>query len=81
MKSAIDAAGRVVIPKPIRDRLGLGRGRAVEIRERDGHVEIEASPTPMSLVRRGRGRVAVPEERLPPLTDEIVRATLERTRR
>lgn len=81
MKSAIDAAGRIVIPKPIRDRLGLGRGQAVEIRERDGHVEIQAAPTPMSLVRRGRGRVAVPEARLPPLTDDIVRATLERTRR
>jgi AbrB family looped-hinge helix DNA binding protein len=81
MKSAIDAAGRVVIPKPLRDRLGLARGRAVEIRERDGRIEIEAVATPMSLVKRRGGRVAVPEETLPPLTDDIVRATLERTRR
>jgi hypothetical protein len=35
----------------------------------------------MSLSRRSGGRVAVPEEELPPLTDEIVRATIERTRR
>ncbi|HEV2063247.1 MAG TPA: AbrB/MazE/SpoVT family DNA-binding domain-containing protein [Thermoanaerobaculia bacterium] len=81
MKSAIDAAGRIVIPKPLRDRLGLARGRAVEIRERDGRIEIEAVATPMSLVKRRGGRVAVPEETLPPLTDDIVRATLERTRR
>jgi AbrB family looped-hinge helix DNA binding protein len=81
MRSAIDAAGRVVIPKPLRDRLGLSRGRAVEILERDGRIEIEVVATPMSLVRRRGGRVAVPEEKLPPLTDDVVRATLERTRR
>lgn len=81
MKSAIDSAGRVVIPKPLRVRLGLEQGRVVEIREREGRIEIEPASTPMSLTRRGGGRVAVPDEKLPPLTDEIVRATIERTRR
>jgi AbrB family looped-hinge helix DNA binding protein len=81
MKSAIDAAGRIVIPKTLRDRLGLHRGRRVDIRERDGRIEIEPSATPMSLVRRRGRSVAVPEEKLPTLTDEIVRDTLERTRR
>jgi AbrB family looped-hinge helix DNA binding protein len=70
-----------VIPKALRDRLGLGGGRAVEIRERDGRVEIEPAATPMSLVKRAGGRVAVPHEGLPPLTDDVVRATIERTRR
>jgi len=81
MKSAIDSAGRVVIPKPLRVRLGLDHGREVEIRERDGRIEIEPAPVPMSLVRRRGGRVAVPAEALPRLTDEVVRATIERTRR
>ena len=81
MKSAIDSAGRVVIPKPLRDRLGLERGRVVEIRERDGRIEIEPAATPMSLARRAGGPVAVPEEELPPLTDEVVRATIDGTRR
>ncbi len=81
MRSAIDSVGRVVIPKSLRDRLGLGRGRAIEISERDGKIEIEPLSTPMSLVvRRGRP-VAVPQGRLPKLTDEVVRATIERTRR
>jgi AbrB family looped-hinge helix DNA binding protein len=81
MRSAIDSAGRIVIPKALRDRLGLGRGRAIEISERDGRIEIEPLSTPMSLVGcRGRP-VAVPQGRLPALTDEIVRATIERTRR
>jgi len=81
MRSAIDSAGRIVIPKALRDRLGLGRGRAVEIRERDGRIEIEPASTPMSLVKRSGGPVAVPSHGLPPLTDDMVRATIERTRR
>lgn len=81
MRSAIDAAGRVVIPKELRDRLGLTRGRPVLIRERDGHIEIEPAGTAMSLVQGRHGPVAQAEEDLPPLTDEIVRETLERTRR
>lgn len=81
MKSTIDAAGRVVIPKGLRDRLGLGNGRDIEIRERDGWIEIEPVATAMVLVRRGRGRVAVPKGEMPSLTDDLVRATLEKVRR
>ncbi len=81
MRSAIDSAGRIVIPKPLRDRLGLESGRVVDIRERDGRIEIEPAPVAMSLSRRAGGRVAVPDQTLPPLTDEVVRATIERTRR
>lgn len=81
MHTAIDSAGRLVIPKSIRDRLGLTGGQVVEVQERDGKIEIEAAPTPMTLVEQDGGPVAVPEEDLPPLTDEIVRTTIERTRR
>jgi AbrB family looped-hinge helix DNA binding protein len=81
MKSAIDAAGRVVIPKALRERLGLSGGSAVEIRERDGIIEIEAAPTPMKLIRRGGRLVAVPDEAPSALTDDSVRDALERTRR
>jgi hypothetical protein len=35
----------------------------------------------MRLVDSGRGPVAVPAEPLPPLTDDIVRASIEQTRR
>ncbi|CAN5803461.1 hypothetical protein BH23GEM8_BH23GEM8_16900 [soil metagenome] len=60
--------------------LGLRGGETVEIRERDGTIEIEPVATPMELVDRGEGRVAVPERELPALTDDIVRATIDRTR-
>jgi AbrB family looped-hinge helix DNA binding protein len=81
MKSAIDSAGRIVVPKVLRERLGLTGGRAVEIREREGRLEIEPAPTPMTLVKRRGGRVAVAKGKLPPLTDDLVRDTIERTRR
>ena len=79
MKTTIDGAGRVVIPNALRERLGLLGGRAVELREREGRLEIE--PAPMTLVRRGRVRVAVPARKLPALTDEIVRDSIEQLRR
>ena len=81
MRTTIDAAGRLVIPKRIRDRLGLRGNEEVEITERDGRIEIEPAPTGVELVREGSVLVARPERPLPPLTDEIVRETLDRVRR
>ncbi|MFW6090357.1 MAG: AbrB/MazE/SpoVT family DNA-binding domain-containing protein [Actinomycetota bacterium] len=49
MRSAIDSAGRVVIPKALRDALGLSAGQPLEISERDGRLEIVPAPTPMRL--------------------------------
>ncbi|HVS04215.1 MAG TPA: AbrB/MazE/SpoVT family DNA-binding domain-containing protein [Thermoanaerobaculia bacterium] len=81
MKTTIDAAGRVVIPKELRVRLGLSGGQEVDIQEREGRIEIEPSLVAMALRDDGQGVVAVPEEELPPLTDEIVRSAIERARR
>jgi AbrB family looped-hinge helix DNA binding protein len=81
MRTAIDSAGRVVIPKPLRDALGLTAGQPLEIAERDGRLEIVPAPTPMRLVDRGNGVVAVADVDMPPLTADLVRDTLERTRR
>jgi AbrB family looped-hinge helix DNA binding protein len=81
MKATLDAAGRIVVPKPLRQALGLKPGQPLEIRAGDGHLEIEIAPTPMRLKKRGKGMVAVPDAELPTLTAEQVRDTLERVRR
>ena len=81
MKATIDAAGRIVVPKPLREALGLEPGQPLEIRAVDGRLEIEIVPTPMRLTKRGKGVVAIPETELPALTAEQVRDALERVRR
>lgn len=81
MKATIDAAGRIVVPKPLRQVLGLKAGQPLEIRAGDGRLEIEVVPTAVRLKKRGKGVVAVPDSKLPTLTAEQVRDTLERMRR
>jgi AbrB family looped-hinge helix DNA binding protein len=81
MRTAIDSAGRVVIPKALRQALGLSAGQPLEIVERDGRLEIMPAPTPMKLVDEGDGVVAVADGDMPVLTADMVRDTLERTRR
>ena len=81
MKATLDAAGRIVIPKALRQTLGLRPGQALDIRAGDGRLEIEIAATPMQLKKRGKGVVAVPDAELPALTAQQVRDTLERVRR
>ena len=81
MRTTIDAAGRIVVPKAIREELGLYGGQEVELAALDGRIEIELSHTPVRLERQGRHLVATPIKRLPTLTAKQVRETLERVRR
>jgi len=75
MKSTIDAAGRLVIPKEIRRAAGLQAGTELEVRWNDGRIELEPVSAPMQLVRKGGWLVAVPEHDIPELTVEQVEAT------
>ena len=81
MKATIDSAGRIVVPRALRSALGFAAGQELEMRAVDGRLEVAAAPTPMRLVRRGKGLSAVPERHLPPLTTDEVRAVLESVRR
>ncbi len=82
MRSTIDKAGRVVVPKAMRDELGLTGGTEIEIGLVDGKIEIEAAPGDIRLERGTDGRlVAVSDRVLPVLTAERVREVLEQIRR
>lgn len=78
MKTTIDAAGRVVIPKQIRQRAGLAPGMRLNIHWSDGRIEIEAEPAPVRLMQRGRLLVAVAEGNGAPLTASQVEEIRER---
>ncbi len=81
MKATIDSAGRIVVPKALRQALGLKPGQPLEIRAGDGCLEIQIASTQVRLQKRGKGVVAIPDNELPALTAETVRETLERVRR
>jgi len=81
MRITIDRAGRIVVPKAMRDELGLSGGQEVEIAVVDGRVEIEPVTSHIRLERREGRLVAVSDRELPPLTAETVRDVLEQIRR
>lgn len=81
MRTTIDAAGRVVIPKRLREAAGLRAGQELEIVATDGRIEIEPVGAVVRLELRDGAPVAVSDDELPPLTAEIVREILEDVRR
>lgn len=81
MRITMDRAGRLVVPKPLREELRLEAGATLEVRAREGRLELEPVAVPMRLVRRGKGLVATTDEPLPRITADDVRAVLESQRR
>jgi AbrB family looped-hinge helix DNA binding protein len=81
MRATIDQGGRVVVPKEIRERLGLTAGAEVELSEVDGRLEVSPIPTPMQLEEVEGELVAVADVDVPTLTSDVVRAVIESTRR
>lgn len=77
MKTAIDLAGRLVIPREVRREAGLKPGMVLDVRWNRGVIEIEPAPLPVALRKRGRLLIAVPMKPV----DALRRETVERTRR
>jgi AbrB family looped-hinge helix DNA binding protein len=79
MRTTIDAAGRVVVPKPLRDELGLRAGVELELRAVDGRLEavipsrvaVEHGPHGLRFTARGDAT----------LDADLVRALVEQDRR
>jgi AbrB family looped-hinge helix DNA binding protein len=81
MKTTIDRAGRVVIPKAIRDRAGLVPGAELEIHLDNGRVEISPQAPQGRLVREGSYLVWESAPGTPPITGEMIDQAIQDVRR
>jgi AbrB family looped-hinge helix DNA binding protein len=79
----IDAAGRLVVPKSIRDAAGLVPGSPLSITFRDGRIVIEPAPIAVEIVDRGGFTIAEPVAPVDALEHDTVRDVRDglRTRR
>ncbi len=81
MRVAIDGVGRIVIPKPMRDVLGIDGPTELELTERDGALELTVPYIKAHMEVRDGFAVIVPDEPVPTLTVEATRDAIERSRR
>jgi AbrB family looped-hinge helix DNA binding protein len=80
-KATMDAAGRLVLPKAIREQAGFRPGRLLEIRGEEDRVEIRVAPLEVDIVEAEDGLpLARPKEPTGVLTTETVREVLEAVR-
>ena len=77
MKTTIDHAGRLVIPKDIRRESGIKPGMPLEVRWEKGAIAITPAPLEVKLERKGRLLVAVPAKD----TSRLSAGTVKRTRK
>jgi AbrB family looped-hinge helix DNA binding protein len=79
MNITIDSAGRLVVPKAIREEAELRPDVPLTIRCRDGRIEIEPAVQQVTRVKKGRVSVAVAASSAT-LSSETVRRTQQRLR-
>ena len=79
MRTTIDAAGRLVVPKALRDELGFAPGMELELDAVDGRLEV--SVPSRVRVEEGPHGIRFAAETSDRLTAEQVRELVERGRR
>lgn len=79
MRTTIDAAGRLVVPKALREELGFAAGMELELEAVDGRLEV-AVPSRVR-VEDGPHGVRFAADAAAPLSAERVRQLMERGRR
>jgi AbrB family looped-hinge helix DNA binding protein len=77
MRTTIDRAGRLVIPRPLRDRIGLAEGGEVEV-ELDG-AAVRIAPVAGHELREKAGLLVIPSTGTP-LTVAGVRELIDADR-
>lgn len=79
MEAVIDSAGRVVLPKQLRDALGLAPGAKVDISAYGGGLHIVPGGRTAGLERDADGRLVARADTV--VTDEMMFALIDSGRR
>jgi len=81
IQAPMDSAGRIVVPKAVRERAGVHGGTVFDIVVRDDAViELRPAPRIVRIEQRDGLPVAVPDAPSEPLSAETVEATLRQLR-
>jgi AbrB family looped-hinge helix DNA binding protein len=75
MQVSIDSAGRIVVPKPLRQMLGLTAGATLEIELVEDHLELSANHEQPTIVDGPNGPVVA--KTATSISDGDVRRVLE----
>lgn len=81
MRVAIDGVGRLVIPKSLREELGVDGPTDLELTAADGRLELTVADVPARVEERGGFSVIVTEQPMEPMSVAEARAAVERVRR
>jgi bifunctional DNA-binding transcriptional regulator/antitoxin component of YhaV-PrlF toxin-antitoxin module len=81
MRVAIDGVGRLVIPKPMREELGVVGPTELELTSSEGKLELTVPDSRAWVEERDGLAVIVIDPPPPPLDQETVRAVLESVRK
>jgi len=81
MQIAIDGSGRLVVPKALREELGIGGATELTAAARDGVIELTVADIAAHVEERDGAPVIVADQVVAALTAEDVRAAVDRVRR
>lgn len=72
MTYKVGPKGQVVLPKAVREALGIEPGDDVTIEERDGEARVRKVESRAEIIERLRGSLADPADGGPSATDELL---------
>jgi bifunctional DNA-binding transcriptional regulator/antitoxin component of YhaV-PrlF toxin-antitoxin module len=81
MRVAIDGVGRLVIPKALREELGVHGPADLELTATDGRLELTVADVPARVEEREGFPVIVTEGPMEPMSLAEARGAVERVRR
>jgi AbrB family looped-hinge helix DNA binding protein len=81
MRVAIDGVGRLVIPKTLRDELGVRGATELELTAADGRLELTVADVPARVEDRDGFPAIVTDEPMAPMSIAETAEAIERVRR